>query len=229
MMFGMRTDVYTNRGPMDPGYNSVFRRYVNVSRELMCTAKSILKADCYNEGFRDKIANDKTVLVEYKQSHIDQALSLYPQLTIVQGDIRNLPFENEKFDLIVDLSTIDHVLPKDMSQVIREYDRVLEPDGIILLVAWFSRFANIINYWSPDAQYYLPYKQTKGELKKYFTLVKETVLFKRSESVDTLYIPMTDIAAGIHKPKDYLRRCWRKITRYEYCSLVEFVMEKDGN
>jgi len=214
---------------MDPGYKSVFRRYVNASSELMSNAKSILKTDCYNEGFRDKIANEKTVLVEYKQSHIIQALSLHPQLTIVQGDIRKLPFENEHFDLLIDLSTIDHVLPIDMPQVIAEYNRVLEPGGAILLVAWFSRFANAINDWCPDAQFYLPYEQTKGELKKYFTINIETPLFKRSESVDSSYVPMTDIVAAIHKPGDYLRRCWRKITGYEYCSLIEFVMEKNGN
>ena len=98
-----------NLGPMDPSYLSVFSRYISASRELMANAKFILKTDCYNEGFRDKIANDNTVLVEYKQTHIDQALSQFPQLKIARGDIRDLPFKNGHFDLVIDLSTIDHV------------------------------------------------------------------------------------------------------------------------
>lgn len=198
-----------NLGPMDPSYLSVFSRYISASRELMANAKFILKTDCYNEGFRDKIANENTVLVEYKQTHIDQALSLYPELTITRGDIRVLPFKDECFDLIVDLSTIDHVRPQDVPQVVREYNRLLETAGMILLVAWFSEFADTASDWNPDKQYYFRYAQTKAEFEKYFRIVRETPLLKRADPIDVPYDPKKDT--------DHDRG---------YCSLVEFLMEK---
>ena len=58
----------------------------------------------------------------------------FPGIDIRQGDICNLPYEQETFDIVLDLSTIDHV--EHYTAALDEYKRVLKPGGAALIVAW---------------------------------------------------------------------------------------------
>lgn len=49
----------------------------------------------------------------------------------VQGDLRELPFEDDSFDLIVCFETIEHVA--EGPKVIGEFRRVLRPGGVLLI------------------------------------------------------------------------------------------------
>jgi ubiquinone/menaquinone biosynthesis C-methylase UbiE len=51
--------------------------------------------------------------------------------SIVQGDVGQLPFEDDSFDLVVCLETIEHVA--DGPAVIAEFRRVLRPEGVLLV------------------------------------------------------------------------------------------------
>jgi ubiquinone/menaquinone biosynthesis C-methylase UbiE len=61
--------------------------------------------------------------------------------SVEQGDIRDLLFEDDSFDLIVCFETIEHV--EDAEGALAEFRRVLRPDGLLLLS-------------SPDADVYPP-------------------------------------------------------------------------
>lgn len=50
---------------------------------------------------------------------------------VVQGDLRELPFEDDSFDLIVCFEAIEHIA--DGPAVIAEFRRVLRPDGLLLI------------------------------------------------------------------------------------------------
>jgi SAM-dependent methyltransferase len=64
-----------------------------------------------------------------------------------QGDIRSLPFASGVFNVILDVSTIDHVNQKDANAVLAEYSRLLCNDGLlILLYAQDMPFAK--QYWN---------------------------------------------------------------------------------
>ena len=89
---------------------------------------------------------------------------------------------------------------------------MLRDRGILLLVTWFSEYADITGNWHPDSQYYFRYAQTKQVLEKYFRIVRETPLLKRTDPIDVPYDPKKDI--------DHDR---------EYCLLVEFLMEKKND
>jgi len=131
--------------------------------------KHVLKTDCNNEAFdRPKrgglVMNltDKSVdvsLVEYDKDTISKALDKFPSLKVVQGDIRNLPFDTATFDLVADFSTLDHVPGSDVERTLTEYFRVLRNEGLLLLVCWFSYDrSNVISNlksWNPNAQYFL--------------------------------------------------------------------------
>jgi ubiquinone/menaquinone biosynthesis C-methylase UbiE len=53
------------------------------------------------------------------------------QGSVLQGDVRELPFEDDSFDLIVCFETIEHV--EDGPAVIGEFRRVLRPEGLLLI------------------------------------------------------------------------------------------------
>ena len=50
-----------------------------------------------------------------------------------QASIVELPFKSESFDVVIDISTIDHIRHPQVLSVIGEYARVLRPKGILLL------------------------------------------------------------------------------------------------
>jgi SAM-dependent methyltransferase len=52
---------------------------------------------------------------------------------ILCSDIKHLPFKSASFNIIVDISTIDHVHYSEASGVIGEYARLLKPSGILLV------------------------------------------------------------------------------------------------
>jgi SAM-dependent methyltransferase len=57
--------------------------------------------------------------------------------TLVCGDVANLPFKNEKFDLITSVAAFEHFL--NVPAVISEMDRVLRPGGVAwILIHLFS-------------------------------------------------------------------------------------------
>ena len=57
--------------------------------------------------------------------------SRYPAADFVVGDVRELPFEDASFDLVVCFETIEHV--DDPERVLSELDRVLAADGLLLV------------------------------------------------------------------------------------------------
>jgi SAM-dependent methyltransferase len=62
---------------------------------------------------------------------------------VKNGDIRNLPFPDEKFDIVIDFSTTDHLTFKDLKKTIKEVYRVLKEDGIYLMYHLNSNYFNI--------------------------------------------------------------------------------------
>jgi SAM-dependent methyltransferase len=62
---------------------------------------------------------------------------------VVNGDIRNLPFPDEKFDVVIDFSTTDHLPFKDLRKTIKEVYRVLKEGGVYLMYHLNSDYFNI--------------------------------------------------------------------------------------
>lgn len=54
------------------------------------------------------------------------------QMTYVQGYSENMPFENEQFDVVCSLNSIDHV--EDLGKSCQEIKRILKPGGTLLLI-----------------------------------------------------------------------------------------------
>lgn len=105
----------------------------------------ILKTDLWNEGinnaygdvytlntkFHDGMA--KVVGIDISKNVCVSAKQEYPNINAICADVQKLPFKASSFDVIMDISTIDHI-PGRASDIIQEYGRVLKKDGAILII-----------------------------------------------------------------------------------------------
>ena len=145
-------------------YEPVYVRYREiVERELQGITGRVFKLDLYNEEHGDwksipALMNYDVTYIEINLGRCQNVHTSHPEMKIVQGDIRHLPFKDKAFSVIVDLSTVDHIHPADLAQTIDEYIRVLE--GKLIMVAWFREvIGEASEPWNPDTQYYLSPKE----------------------------------------------------------------------
>lgn len=65
------------------------------------------------------------------------SIDLYPKdsggINAVQGDVRQLPFEANSFDIIFSVQVLNYIDHKDDKKIIDELNRVLKPGGLALL------------------------------------------------------------------------------------------------
>lgn len=149
----------------------------------------VLKTDLHNEimgGFRslDECGLDplRTVYLEFDRLTCERVKRAKPELRIVRGDIRRLPFASDTFQAVVDLSTIDHVLPSETAGVIAGYHRVLVPWGLLLLVAWCRQVVDrSVRGWKPSGQYFVSWPELPGDLAA-FVIVRLAIFHKKGRN-----------------------------------------------
>lgn len=111
----------------------------------------LLKVDLYNEGVERK----KDVLGRYQNSGFNiyaieiskkfcfMARPNFPEAYITQGSIEKLPFTKNSFDIILDLSTLDHIPEKKALEVIIDYKRILRKGGFLLIIFRYNSMHNM--------------------------------------------------------------------------------------
>jgi SAM-dependent methyltransferase len=103
-------------------------------------ARRLLKTDVFEEGFGDdllldRLASTYPMVVGMDISHVVLAAARErgPRVRYVVSDVCALPFKTRSFDLIVSISTLDHVPPALLPEALGELCRVLEPAGCLIL------------------------------------------------------------------------------------------------
>ncbi|MFH1586986.1 MAG: class I SAM-dependent methyltransferase [Candidatus Diapherotrites archaeon] len=80
---------------------------------------------------------------------------------VSNGDIRNMPFRNNEFDLVVGLDVLEHV--KENKKAISEFNRVLKDNGFLLLTVPAFDFL-----WTMRDEYMMHKKRfSRPELQKF--------------------------------------------------------------
>lgn len=161
-------------------YDDVFDYYKNKTVWFSnLIGGKILKTDCFNEANGRPVATKDMTIIEYDQEMIDKAKKADPELNIIRGDIRSLPFDNESFDGILDLSTLDHIDNPDLA--IEEYYRVLKPEGYLLLITWVGPKQEDTDEWKSTNQYFFNRDELKNILDEKFEYGFSQDLFTESE------------------------------------------------
>ena len=158
----------------------------------------VLKLDAYNEaeslpingGIAKNIQLKNITLLEYNQETIDKAKAKYPELDIRQGDIRKMPFSDDAFDVILDLSTLDHIPPDEIEVAIKEYYRVMKTDGRLLLIFWIleEEYKQEMKEWKPTNQYFFDLTQVLFILKKYFKKIESVKIRDGGPDAETFKV-----------------------------------------
>lgn len=125
-------------------------------------SERILKTDCWNEADGDTpIANVVGAeCVEIDPECIKRAQAKFPSLVATVGDIRSLPYGDKVFDMVVDLSTIDHMF--DFQVTLDEYVRVTKGGGVVYIVVWMS--SDPADYDREDGSHFDP----TGQYRQYY-------------------------------------------------------------
>lgn len=102
-------------------------------RKLMGDISNKIVLDCgAGEGFfLSSVKAKEKYGIEISEKRITKASALFPDLKIQLGDIRNLPFEDKTFDVIVCSEVLEHV--SGYEKAIEEFKRCVKPDGKIVL------------------------------------------------------------------------------------------------
>jgi SAM-dependent methyltransferase len=175
-------------------YADLYRRYLKEALKFDGKDKKILKADCSNEyygypffqqkpehhpnpylvpwGIAPLMEADMT-LIEINPEIIEKVNDFTEgMIKVIEGDIRKMPFEDEEFDVVMDLSTLDHIPYKDTKKALEEYRRVLKKDGHALLISWTGG-----DRMSADA-YYHSFERLDKEIRELFNIVRTEMMLE---------------------------------------------------
>jgi len=158
--------------------------YPELIREALtlCPARPrVLKADAFNEAtHRDRSPISELVpdacCIEIDHNTVEAARRNCPGLDIRTGSVCDLPWGPGEFDLVVDLSTIDHV--QEPEQALREYARVLAPRGVLLVVSWVNCAPGTVSGLSGygGTQYFFDVRAFRKALRERFEVVDGRLL-----------------------------------------------------
>jgi SAM-dependent methyltransferase/GNAT superfamily N-acetyltransferase len=158
-------------------YLSLIRRWGGVA-----SGDRLLKTDLFEEAmgpdsFLANLTDASTAVgVDISGVVVAQARQHCPGSPVfyIAADVRNLPFVNDAFSLIISPSTLDHFTnPADLGHSLNELRRILEPGGRLIITIDnrqnifnpLLRFANYMK-WLP---YFVGYPLTIKELRHALT------------------------------------------------------------
>jgi SAM-dependent methyltransferase len=102
--------------------------------------RSALKTDLFDEAMTAGIvpvireSADSVTGIDFSAETVERARRRDPSLAAKTADVRRLPFEQGAFDLVVSLSTLDHLESvSEIEDAILELARVLAPRGTLAL------------------------------------------------------------------------------------------------
>ncbi len=111
-----------------------------VSAWAPAEVRSVLKTDLFEEGFGQDALLDAfaatypmVIGIDISQVVTAEARKRIPAARYVVSDASALPFKAGSFDLIVSISTLDHLPPPLLAGALADLCRVLKPNGCLVL------------------------------------------------------------------------------------------------
>lgn len=127
-----------------------FQRYL--SAHNLVRGKIVLDAAC-GEGYGSNIlaqTAQKVIGIDIDEGAVSRAQTTYSDksnLTFQRGTIENLDISDHSIDVVVSFETIEHVSEEVQRKFLNEIDRVLKPNGILVMSTPNKRiYSDLHNY-----------------------------------------------------------------------------------
>ncbi|MFZ5845673.1 MAG: class I SAM-dependent methyltransferase [Patescibacteria group bacterium] len=185
-------------------YEAVYRFYLIESQRIIDFEHmrgkaniTLLKTDLYNEAHSRPDTGgivgglkrvEKVCAIEIREDVKEKGEATLKKTELSNyslevGDIRRIPYAKSSFDIILDLSTIDHIAPAELELVFSEYERVMKEDGVLILITWVDvedkAKDNRRNReeWGPTHQYYFNKEEFIKIIDERFNIEKQNLIF----------------------------------------------------
>jgi len=196
---------------IDPNYQNIFQLAIAFIDKIPGENTLLLDAGCGRGGNTEKLRQlgFKTTGIDISAEDIEIAKSKFPENNFFQHDLNDrLPFEDGTFDVIFSNSVLQYI---QWQKVIKEYKRILKPDGQIMLLENLQGnplakvYRTIMKLTKSYKQYYVPLKHVS---------YKELVLFDENfDKVDFKFCVLFSTASNVipDTNKFYMRAIRKKL------------------
>ena len=153
---------HTERTPQASSeYNKGRHRYL---RSLITrTEGTVLKLDLWNEGGRKGVFDiglfkPFTVIgMDIAEVACAKAKKENPWMNLLNGTIERLPYRDQSIDVVLDLSTSDHVPLASFCRIIEDFARILADRGELLMIfnnrlPETPRLTDVADYWFTEEE-----------------------------------------------------------------------------
>jgi ubiquinone/menaquinone biosynthesis C-methylase UbiE len=244
-------------GGGDTGQPINLAKRLAIIKEIGLDNKTILDCGCGAGEYVRELMKEKNVNVwgiEFSTEKVNLYKSQFPSLSnVFQGDIENMPFESENFDLVILNEVLEHI-PSQVAGL-REIYRVLKPFGKLIVFSpnrlypfethgiLSKKSDNIISKSVPFIPYLpirLGAKLFRYRARNYFPMELRRILKKQNFRIERhFYITQTfeGIGGGIGAPapmKNFLRNVFSilekiPVLRAPFSVSQVLVVEKSGD
>lgn len=118
----------------------IYFGYLNICKDFLKFQKlsqlNILDAGCGDGRFCKELLDigvKKITGVDYSAKAISFARLLAPEVKFEIADLVNLPIEDSNFDYVYCIETLEHIIPTNIVNILKEFDRVLKVDGRLIV------------------------------------------------------------------------------------------------
>lgn len=145
----------------------------------------ILKTDLWNEGIEPISGNFERLIKKHNGLEVygidisrcvcSEAQKRLRQVRVVEADIRTIPFKDDAFDTVFDISTCDHLSFTEFPSCLKEYRRVLKNDGrLIMVFNNYSLYSQVRGNIQPSRfRWAFPKSSVKTVFCRYFDIIFE--------------------------------------------------------
>jgi len=227
---------------------SSYRKATEIALGYVSTDMSrirLLKTDLWNEGVetRRDILGDYQQNARFELCGVDvspivcrRAQMRLSKTHVAQANIASLPFRDESFDVVLDLSVLDHVPASQVPTVIAEYARLGKRGGIVLLIYWYrsglwkltSAFRRSM-YGDKSAeeratQHHHDRNMVSREMRRHYDTIREFCV---------LTLLVTHGTVGLARATEMLKnilpiRVYRLVTELEYSGVSKYLLQNFG-